>query len=271
MTPIYKYLIEEILPEEKSKARAIRRKARRYVVTNGILYKRSFSGPWLRYVGPLQANYALREIHEGSCSMHVGPRSVVEKALRLGYYWPTMHADARKLIKECKSYQCFTSVKHPQANGLVERANRSLGEGIKAQTKAVILVEIGMPTSRTTEVDVIKNNEALEVNLDLSEDKRDQAAIQEAKIKAVMEKYYNARVCNISFKPGDLVYRSNEASHVKDGGKLGPKWEGPYEVTKALGKGAYKLRDRNGSFLHGTFATLRNAMCIKCKHLSHAR
>ncbi|GKF48928.1 reverse transcriptase domain-containing protein [Tanacetum coccineum] len=29
--------------------------------------------------------------------------------------------------------QCFTSVKHPQANGLVERANRSLGEGIKAR------------------------------------------------------------------------------------------------------------------------------------------
>ncbi|GJS72197.1 reverse transcriptase domain-containing protein [Tanacetum coccineum] len=29
--------------------------------------------------------------------------------------------------------QCFASVKHPQANGLVERANRSLGEGIKAR------------------------------------------------------------------------------------------------------------------------------------------
>ncbi|GJZ76958.1 reverse transcriptase domain-containing protein [Tanacetum coccineum] len=105
MTSIYEYLMEEILPEETKKARAICRKSGRYVVTNGILYKRSFLGPWLRCVRPLQANYILREIHEGSCSMHAGPRSVVAKALRSGYYWPTMHADARKLIRECNSCQ----------------------------------------------------------------------------------------------------------------------------------------------------------------------
>ncbi|GJY39045.1 reverse transcriptase domain-containing protein [Tanacetum coccineum] len=31
--------------------------------------------------------------------------------------------------------------------------------------------------------------------------------------------------------------------------QLGPKWEGPYEVIEALGKGAYKLRDRDGKQL----------------------
>ncbi|GJT84527.1 reverse transcriptase domain-containing protein [Tanacetum coccineum] len=322
MTSIHEYLTEEILPEEKRKARAIRRKAARYAVINKILYKRSFLGPWLRCVGPLQANYVLREIHEGSCSMHAGPRSVVAKALRSGYYWPTMHTDARKLIRECSSCQvhrpvprnpqqkltpitsqwpfykwgidiagpfpegpgkvkflivaidyftkwieakpvatitgaqikkfvwdnivcrfglpgeiisdngkqfrdnpfkdwwkklcicqCFAFVKHPQANDLVERANRSL---------------------------------------DLLEERREQAAIQEAKSKAKMEKYYNARVRNTSFKPRDLVYRNNEASHVKDGGKLRPKWEGPYEVTEALGKGAYKLRGSDENTLPRT-------------------
>ncbi|GJY67006.1 reverse transcriptase domain-containing protein [Tanacetum coccineum] len=81
MTPIYEYLTEEILLEEKWKARAIRRKACRYAVANGILYKKSFLGPWLRCVGLLQANYVLREIHEGSCSIHAGLRSVVAKAL----------------------------------------------------------------------------------------------------------------------------------------------------------------------------------------------
>ncbi|GKE95751.1 hypothetical protein Tco_1580606 [Tanacetum coccineum] len=70
--------------------------------------------------------------------------------------------------------------------------------------------------------------------------------IREAKSKRQMEKYYNNKVRNTSFKPGDLVYRRNEASRVEDTGKLGPKWEGPYEVTQALGKGSYKLKDRNG-------------------------
>ncbi|GJW46607.1 hypothetical protein Tco_0078253 [Tanacetum coccineum] len=113
--------------------------------------------------------------------------------------------------------------------------------------------KVGMPTLWTAEVDLIKNDEALEINLDLIEEKREQAAIQEAKSKAKMEKYYNSKVRGTSFKPGDMVYRSNDASHAKDGGKLGPKWEGPYEVTESLGKGAYKLKDRKGNELPRTW------------------
>nr|GEY53229.1 reverse transcriptase domain-containing protein [Tanacetum cinerariifolium] len=72
-----------------------------------------------------------------------------------------------------------------------------------------------------------ENNEALGISLDLLEEKREQAAIQEAKSKARMEGYYNARVRSTSFLPGDLVYWNNEVSHMEGGGKLGPKWEGP--------------------------------------------
>ncbi|GJU31107.1 hypothetical protein Tco_1174696 [Tanacetum coccineum] len=82
------------------------------------------------------------------------------------------------------------------------------------------------------------------------EENKRQPARQDAKRK--WKKYYNSKVCHTSFKPGDLEYRSNDASHAEDGGKLGPKWEGPYEVTKALCKGAYKLRDRNGQPLPQT-------------------
>ncbi|GJW93017.1 reverse transcriptase domain-containing protein [Tanacetum coccineum] len=126
-------------------------------------------------------------------------------------------------------HQCFAFVKHPQANGLVERANRSLGEGIKArlderikdwiedlphalwahrtmikssngdtsfsltyETKAVIPAEIGMLTIRTAEVYIVQNDEALEINLDLLEERTELAVIREAKSKAKKEKYYRS-------------------------------------------------------------------------------
>ncbi|GJW85909.1 hypothetical protein Tco_0159054 [Tanacetum coccineum] len=82
----------------------------------------------------------------------------------------------------------------------------------------------------------------IRLNLDLLEERRERAAIRKAKAKSKMMRYYNARVRGVTFKPEDYVYRSNEASHAMDGGKLGPKWERPYEVTEVLGGGAYKLR-----------------------------
>ncbi|GJY58171.1 reverse transcriptase domain-containing protein [Tanacetum coccineum] len=309
MTPITEYLKDGVLPDDKKEANKLRIKARQYELMDGILYRRSFLRPWLRCVGPLQADYVIREIHEGSCSMHAGPRSVFAKVMWSGYYWPTMHRDARDMILKCKDCQVHRPVpRNPQqpltlitspwpfykwgidiagpfpegpgkvkflivamdyftkwieakaVNEAVKRANISLGEGIKARlgegnkkwieeiphvlwahrtmikssnedtlfsltygTEAVIPAEIKMPTYRTTVVDVVHNDDEIRLNLDLWEERRERAAIREAKAKSKMMRYYNARVRGVTFKPGDYVYRSNEASHAMDGGKLGPK------------------------------------------------
>ncbi|GJT57759.1 reverse transcriptase domain-containing protein [Tanacetum coccineum] len=49
MTPIFKYLTDGTLLAEGKKARAVKRKSWRFSIINGILYKKSFLGPWLRY------------------------------------------------------------------------------------------------------------------------------------------------------------------------------------------------------------------------------
>ncbi|GJS25325.1 reverse transcriptase domain-containing protein [Tanacetum coccineum] len=269
------------------------------------------------------ADYVLREIHAGSCSMHSGSRSVVARALRSGYYWPTTHRDARDMIRTCNDCQVhrpiprqpqqeltpitspwpfhkwgidiagpfpvaagglkflivaidyftkwieakavatiignqrFASVKHPQTNGLFERANRSLGEGIKARldrhkgrwveelshvlwahrttikvstwdtpfslvygTKAIIPAEIRMPTIRTAEVNIATNDDERRIDLDILEERREHAAIHEEKAKLQMKGYYDAKVRGVSFRPGEFVYRANNASHAEDTGKL---------------------------------------------------
>ncbi|GJS22638.1 reverse transcriptase domain-containing protein [Tanacetum coccineum] len=115
MTPIMEYLKDGTLPGDRKEASKLRIKARQYELMEGTLYRRSFLKPWLRCVGPLQASYVIREIHEGSCSMHAGPRSVVAKAMRLGYYWPTMHRDARDMIRACNDCQVHRPVpRNPQ-------------------------------------------------------------------------------------------------------------------------------------------------------------
>nr|GEW22923.1 3-ketoacyl-CoA thiolase 2, peroxisomal [Tanacetum cinerariifolium] len=48
------------------------------------------------------------------------------------------------------------------------------------------------------------------------------------------------------------VIRVGQDNHAVAGGKLGPKWEGPYELTEALGNGAYKLRSVDGTILPRT-------------------
>ncbi|GKG40476.1 hypothetical protein Tco_0467253, partial [Tanacetum coccineum] len=58
-----------------------------------------------------------------------------------------------------------------------------------------------------------------------------------------MKGYYNSKVQSTILRPRDLAYRSNEANLKEDMGKLGPKWEGPYEIVEALRYEAYKLRD----------------------------
>ncbi|GKF28417.1 hypothetical protein Tco_0094759 [Tanacetum coccineum] len=119
-------------------------------------------------------------------------------------------------------------------------------------TEVVIPAKIGMPTLRTIKIVMVQNDEALKLNLDLLEEKREQSTICKARSKAKKGKYYNSKVRNTSFRPGDLVCQNNDANHAEDGGKIGSKWEGPYEVIKALGKGAYKLKDRNGKLLSRT-------------------
>ena len=95
MTPILSYLKDGRLPEEKDEAKKLRVRSAGYVLMDEVLYKRGFSQPYFRCLALNEANYVLREVHEGASGNHSGARSLVHKVIRAGYYWPNMQADAK--------------------------------------------------------------------------------------------------------------------------------------------------------------------------------
>ncbi|CAL2229903.1 unnamed protein product [Prunus armeniaca] len=101
MDPIHAHLTDGTLPTDKTEAKAVRRQSARYLLLHGVLYRRSYSLPLVRCVTPQQGDYILREIHEGACGDHSGSPSLAFKAIRQGYYWPTLHADATQIVQKC--------------------------------------------------------------------------------------------------------------------------------------------------------------------------
>ena len=86
MTPIVGYLKEGKLPQGRDEARKLRIKSARYVLMDEVLYKRGFSQPYLRCLAPDEANYAIKEVHEGACGNHSRARSLSHKVVHAGYY-----------------------------------------------------------------------------------------------------------------------------------------------------------------------------------------
>ena len=109
MTPIRAYIQEGTLPNNPLEAKKLRMRASKFTILQDILYKKDYSLPLLRCLSPGEANYALREIHEGIYGNHSGGRSLASKTLRQGYFWPTMVRDAQEFTK-CDKCQRFTTV-----------------------------------------------------------------------------------------------------------------------------------------------------------------
>jgi hypothetical protein len=58
----------------------------------------------------------LGEIHVGSCGAHRGPHEIAHRAMRQGFYWPSVAEDAKQLIRTCENCQMFTKKQSSLAN-----------------------------------------------------------------------------------------------------------------------------------------------------------
>uniref|UniRef100_A0A2N9GEV7 Uncharacterized protein n=1 Tax=Fagus sylvatica TaxID=28930 RepID=A0A2N9GEV7_FAGSY len=204
-----------------------------------------------------------------------------------------------KYCSELGIKNVYSSPAYPQSNGQAEASNKTVLDGIKKRledakgrwveelpnvlwtfrttprrstgetpfslaygSEAVIPLEIGLPTLRTSEWEPTRNDLAQSQALDLLEERREQAMIRLASYQQQLKKGYNKNIRPRSFQQGDLVLRKvlGNTKNPTDG-KLGPNWEGPYQ-------GAICHRNRSLSPRRLKFLTPAPAM--ECQQSSEA-
>ncbi|KAJ9547133.1 hypothetical protein OSB04_019676 [Centaurea solstitialis] len=283
---IWNYLKNDQLPEDKLEARKVRLKSSRYTIFDDQLYRRSTTGLILRcMVNKQQISQILQEMHDGECGNHSGGRSLANRISRQGYYWPTLREDSIRFgFCDERGIKLITSTtRYPQSNGLAESSNKTIINSIRKRLKAakgrwveelpsvlwanrttprtstgqtafslvygceaVLPIESQVPVARHRTIE--QNSIDLCYDIDALEELREKAFQKMASQKAMVERYFNKKVKIKVFQVGDHVLRRVfPNTQESNAGKLSIKWEGPYIITKIVGKGAYKISTIEGN------------------------
>jgi hypothetical protein len=73
---LIEYISREIVPEDKKEIKQLLKKAARYTVVEGHLFRREISIPLLKCIGPSEVWYILMETYEGNCGHYVRARPI---------------------------------------------------------------------------------------------------------------------------------------------------------------------------------------------------
>jgi hypothetical protein len=87
-------------------------------VVEGDLYHRGANGILMRCITQEEGREMLTEIHGGESGSHSSSRTLVGKAFRHGFYWPTALQDAAEMVKSCKACQFHAKQIHTTAQAL---------------------------------------------------------------------------------------------------------------------------------------------------------
>ena len=122
-------------------------------------------------------------------------------------------------------------------------ATQEISFALAFGTEVVAPVEVELKSLRIELASVEQNEEALRLNLDLLDEKREQVLQRKEDYQRKTARYYNQKVKPRSYTPGDLVLKKLlPARKNPTHGKLGPNWEGPYIVSRVVRSSNYELQ-----------------------------
>ncbi|XP_014489934.1 uncharacterized protein LOC106752716 [Vigna radiata var. radiata] len=91
------------------------KKIARYCLIGDELYRRGYVTPLLKCLLENEAEYVMRELHEGACGRHTGGRTLRARVLRAGFFWPTLEKDCMTFVRKCGACQKHGNVFHGPA------------------------------------------------------------------------------------------------------------------------------------------------------------
>jgi hypothetical protein len=103
-----------------AEAARVMHRSKGFVLVDSKLYRRGArSGVLMKYVTKEDGSGILREIHDCVCGNHAASRTLVGKAYRASFWWPTAVSDVEDLVRICQNCQFFGKQSHMPAQSLI--------------------------------------------------------------------------------------------------------------------------------------------------------
>jgi ribonuclease HI len=118
--PFIDYISEQKVPSDKNVAEQLVRRAKTYALVGDKLYKRgAASGVLMKCVPREEGKDILEEILKGVYGNHASSRTLISKAFRRAFCWPTALGGTEELVRKCQGCQYFAKQQHVPAYKLV--------------------------------------------------------------------------------------------------------------------------------------------------------
>jgi hypothetical protein len=100
MSLIKAYLDNQPSSDDNVEVKRVACRSRMYHLIDGVLYQQGANGMMMKCISREECIELLEDIRKGVCGSHSSWCSIVGKALRHGFYWPTAKDDAMELVKK---------------------------------------------------------------------------------------------------------------------------------------------------------------------------
>ena len=85
----------------RTKARFLKLMAVRFCIIDTVLFWKYHGGILLIFFLKVEVENFLEEFHAGDCGGHIYWKTIADKILRAGFYWPNLFVDVKKYVTSC--------------------------------------------------------------------------------------------------------------------------------------------------------------------------